>query len=185
MATPARIRVNTAFPFPSLVNGSGPVMISKASGIWTVGFSIDAFQDMTPLTADFPGDYFLVYDRVRKTFFKLSLANLQSVLNVVAGGLARAQRAVTASPIVITSTDQILNCNIASAATCILPSAASRIGVALTFKDLGQATAHNITITPAGGDTIDGLSTIKLTNNFQTLTLVPLNDGTNTGWVVE
>jgi hypothetical protein len=57
--------------------------------------------------------------------------------------------------------------------------------VPLTFKDLGQASAHNITISPSGGDTIDGLASIKLTNNFQTLTLVPLNDGTNAGWAVE
>ena len=36
---PARIRVNATFPFPALVQGSGPVTVSKANGIWTIGFT--------------------------------------------------------------------------------------------------------------------------------------------------
>lgn len=38
MTLPANIRVNAAFPFPSLVQGSGPITITKVNGIWTVGF---------------------------------------------------------------------------------------------------------------------------------------------------
>lgn len=39
MALPARLRVNAAFPFPALVQGSGPVTVSKSNGIWTIGFT--------------------------------------------------------------------------------------------------------------------------------------------------
>lgn len=39
MALPVNIRVNTSAPFPSNVNGSGPVTITKQNGIWTVGFN--------------------------------------------------------------------------------------------------------------------------------------------------
>jgi hypothetical protein len=34
---PANIRVNAAFPFPSLVQGSGPITVAKNNGIWTIG----------------------------------------------------------------------------------------------------------------------------------------------------
>lgn len=39
MTLPANIRVNAAFPFPSLVQGSGPITIYKVNGVWTVGFN--------------------------------------------------------------------------------------------------------------------------------------------------
>jgi hypothetical protein len=185
MATPARIRVNTAFPFPSLVNGSGPVTISKQQGIWTVGYSVVAFATQVPPPQNYPTDYVLMYDSVANRYFNMSITALVSAAQTSITAGARTQRSITTSPIVIMTNDQILNCAIGTVATCALPTAASRIGVPLTFKDLGQASAHNITISPSGGDTIDGLASIKLTNNFQTLTLVPLNDGTNAGWAVE
>lgn len=185
MATPARIRVNTAFPFPSLVNGSGPITINKQQGIWTVGYSVVPFATQVPPPANYQTDYMLMYDSVAKIYFNMSMTALVSAAQSSITAGARTQRAITTSPITIMTNDQILNCSIGTAATCALPTAASRVGVPLTFKDLGQASAHNITITPAGGETIDGLATIKLTNNFQTLTLVPLNDGTNAGWAVQ
>lgn len=182
MTLPASVRVNAQLPFPSLVYGTGPITIGKANGIWQVGFSIAAFGSIIPPIPNYPTDYLLGYDQVNNVFFKVSITNLTAAVNTG----ARTQRSVTASPIVIAPTDQVLNCNINSGSpTCALPAAASRNGVPLTFKDLGQATAHNITITPNGGETVDGAATIKLTNNWQTLTLVPFNDGVNNGWTVQ
>lgn len=98
---------------------------------------------------------------------------------------ARVQRAVVATPIVIAQADQILNCNIPVAAACALPKAATRNGIPLTFKDLGQAAAHNITLTPFGAETIAGVNAaVALTVNRQELTLVPFNDGVNSGWEI-
>ena|SRR5215467_2338030 len=98
----------------------------------------------------------------------------------------RNQRSITSSPIVIGSTDEILNINISSGSpSCTLPSASSRSGLPLTFKDSGgQFGAHNLTITPFAGDTIDGLPSITLNVNFQGVTLVPFNDTVNTGWAI-
>ncbi len=97
----------------------------------------------------------------------------------------RQQRSVTTTPIVILSTDQIINCNIPSPATCTLPSSASRNGIPLTFKDVGgQFAANNLTITPI--DPVDGvLTSIVLSNNRAAITLVPFADGANVGWVIE
>lgn len=184
MTIPPNVRVNAQLPFPSLVVGTGPITIGKANGIWQVGFTINAFGSQVPPSGNYPTDYLLAYDTVNKVFFKVSIANLISSINASLGA-ARAQRYVTATPIVIVGTDQILNCKIAAPAACALPSAAGRLGVPLTFKDLGQASANNITLTASGGDLIDGFATYKIVNNYQYVTLVPFDDGTNTGWMVQ
>jgi hypothetical protein len=64
--------------------------------------------------------------------------------------------------------------------------ASTRGGLAVIFKDVGgQFAAHSLTITPSGGDTIDGLSSIVLNVNYQYLRLRPRNDGVSTGWSIE
>jgi hypothetical protein len=184
MTIPPNVRVNAQLPFPSLVVGTGPITISKKNGIWQIGFTINGFSSINPPIGNYPTDFLLGYDSVGLTFFKISLTNLAAAVSNVGG--ARNQRSVTATPIVIAGTDQVLNCNIAAAAACALPAAATRNGVPLTFNDLGQATAHNITLTPNGAETIDGLNApYVLKNNWQWVTLMPFNDGTNSGWKVQ
>jgi len=183
MTLPANIRVNAQLPFPSLVYGSGPITIAKQNGIWTVGFSIAAFGSVVPAVPSYPTDYLMGWDDVNKTFFKVSITNLITSITSTQG--ARNQRSVVATPITVNPTDQILNCKITTAATCTLPLASSRIGQAVTFKDMGQALANNIVITASGGDTIDGLATYTINRNYQGVTLVPFNDGVNTGWSVQ
>jgi len=185
MTLPANVRVNTAVPFPALVLPSGPITLAKNNGVWTIGFTITAFGSQVPLVGNYPTDFLLAWDAVNQTFFKVSISNLISSINTSLGA-ARTQRTTTVTPIVVASTDQIISCNISSGpAACTLPSAASRLGVPLTFKDLGQAAVNNITLTASGGDTIDGAATWVLTNNRQWVTLVPFNDGANTGWMVQ
>lgn len=106
----------------------------------------------------------------------------------VPGG--RLQTAVTVTPIVVEATDEILNCNIPEAAACTLPVAVSRMGLPITFTDLGQALAHPITITAASGDTIYNpqtggpSATYVISQNLQSVTFVPFYDEVNTGWTV-
>jgi hypothetical protein len=179
MAIPAKIRVNAQLPFPSLVYGSGPITIGKQNGIWTVGFSIAAFASIVPPAIDYPIDYFLGYNANTNSFFKMSITNLVSALNTT-GGAVRNQRSVTASPIIVSSTDQILNCKIATPATSALPLASSRAGLSLTYKNL---TANHITI--SASDLIDGSSSFTIINKYQSVTFVPFMDGDNSGWGVE
>ena len=101
--------------------------------------------------------------------------------------LYQPQRRVTASPIVVAATDVILNCNIGSGSpTCTLPSAATRGGISVVFKDVGgQFSAHPLVITSFGGESMDGLSSITLNVNYQSLRLRPYNDGASNGWSIE
>jgi hypothetical protein len=183
MTLPANVRVNTAVPFPALVLPSGPITLAKNNGIWTIGFTINAFGSQVPLVGNYPTDFLLAWDNVNQTFFKVSITNL--IASIATTIPARTQRFVNATPFGVGPTDMILNCKITSTAACTLPSAASRLGIPVTIKDLGQAAAHPITLTAAGGDTIDGAATYVLNNNFAWVTLVPFNDGTNTGWMVQ
>lgn len=178
MGLPATVRVNTTVNFPSLVFGTGPIVVTKSNGVWTVGFSMAALTVQTPPPANYATDYFLMWDSVANTFFNVPLIGS-------AFGRSRLQRSVTATPIVVAANDEILNCNINTVSACPLPAASSRNGLPLTFKDLGQAAANNITITPNGAETIDGASTFVMKNNRQAVTLVPFNDGANSGWAIE
>jgi hypothetical protein len=97
------------------------------------------------------------------------------------------QRLVVASPIVVATTDEVINCNItAGAPTCSLPNSGARSGRMLVFKDVGgQFGAHPLTLTPTGADTIDGLASVTLSTNKQSIRLRPYNDGTSIGWSIE
>lgn len=182
MTIPANVRVNAQLPFPSLVYGTGPITIGKANGIWTVGFSIAIFGSINPPIPNYPTDFLFGYDAINNAFFKVSITNLIAAVSNI--GAARNQRSVTATPIVVVSTDQILNCNVNSAVACTLPAAATRNGVPLTFKEVGGH-AVNYTFTPT--DSIDGSSApfVGISNAHGWITFVPFNDGINSGWMIQ
>jgi hypothetical protein len=96
------------------------------------------------------------------------------------------QRSVTASPISITASDEVINCNITGAATCTLPAASIRSGRMVIFKDVGgKFGAGNLTVTPSGAEKIDGLNNVVLRTNYQCLRLRPMADGVNSGWAID
>jgi hypothetical protein len=179
MALPANIRVNVAVPFPAMVQGSGLITMSKINGVWTINASVAQLQAVGLAPQNFQGEFVPIFDAGIGAWFKVSLANLG-----IGGG--RVQRSITSSPIVLIVGDQILMVNINTGApTCTLPQASTRNGVPLTFKDVGgQFGAHNLTITPFAGDTIDGAASLVLNINRQGVTLVPFNDAVDTGWAI-
>lgn len=180
MVAPANVRVNVQAPFPAMVTGSGPITLAKANGVWQIGINGRLINTGNPgIVAT---DYVIVWDDVAQAWLKISLSNL-----ITAAAQARTQRSITASPIVVGPTDQIFNINVASGfVACTLPQASTRAGLALTFKDIGGHFAlHNLVLTPFAGDTIDGAASLDLSTNFQGVTIVPFNDGVNTGWAIE
>jgi len=100
--------------------------------------------------------------------------------------LPATQRSVTASPITLGSTDEILNVNIGSGApTLQLPTASTRAGRAIAIKDVGgHFGANNLTVTCSGAEKIDGLASVVLNTNYALLRLYPMNDGVNAGWAI-
>jgi hypothetical protein len=177
MTLPANIRVNVGAPFPTVVKGTGPVTIGRANGVWTIGLSPMLFiEQKPPVATALPMDYVLVWDSIAGVWVRVSLASIMVPI----------QRAVTAAPVAITGTDQILHLNLTAPTTIALPTFASRNGLPLVFKDVGmQATANPITLAPSSGETIDGFGSALLGVNGQSIRLVPANDGINLGWFRE
>jgi len=107
-------------------------------------------------------------------------------LDALAQDIGQRQRSATASPIVISDTDDIICCDVTGAVSCALPAAATRAGRPLLFKDAaGKFGAGNLTITPNGTEKIDGLSSVVLGTNYQFIRLRPFSDGVHSGWLIE
>jgi hypothetical protein len=182
MTLPPNVRVNTQVPFPAQVTGSGPIVVSKASGIWTVFINMAALNIQNPPVGNYPTDYLIVWDSLAQSFFQMALGNLPG-----ASAGARPQRFVNTVPVTISVGDSILNCSFNFAgATIQLPSYLTRSGAPLTIKDIGGfAGAFPITITPANAEFIDGNTMAVINQPHAVITLVPSNDGMSTGWSTE
>lgn len=177
MKLPANIRVNVKAPFPTLVYGTGPITVTKANGIWTIGFNISQIAAETPAQPAYPTDYVLCYDAVNKVSFVMSFSTLVALLP------ARPQRSITASgnlPIAIT--DSILNINAATDLTPAVPLASTRVGSPLKFKN--KTGSHLQTLTATAPDTFDGNATYPLGAGAE-VELRPYNDGVNAGYSIE
>jgi hypothetical protein len=151
MAPPARIRINTQVPFPSQVTGSGPVTVTKQNGIWSVGLQVANLAQM-PANTDPTKAQVLLWNVVLSTWQSTTLA-------IVAGtAIAPTSIAFGASPYTPVQGDSVLYVDTSGGPIVInLPLAGSRGGLPLTIKDTtGHAATNNITIKPAGAETIDG-----------------------------
>lgn len=71
---PANVRISAQFPFPSTVQGSAPITLTKLNGVFTVGFNISGLGIQTPLPASYATDYVIVWDSIGNTFFRMPLS---------------------------------------------------------------------------------------------------------------
>jgi hypothetical protein len=172
----------------TLVNGTGSFVN------WTVGLAGERGQQgpQGPAGAG-SGDMLKSENLAGLTDYNAARNNMQLAAVAHSGdyndlsNLPGTQRSVTAGPISLAAADEIINCNIATGTpTCALPASASRNGRLVVFKDVGgQWGAHNLTITPAGTEKIDGMANIVGRSNYGRIALRPMNDGVNNGWSLE
>lgn len=89
---------------------------------------------------------------------------------------------VTSTPYIPLDTDAFILVNKSSAVTIDLPTAASRDGYPLAIKDIsGLANTNNITLTPNGAETIEGLTTLVINVSFGGYSLYPVASG----WILK
>jgi hypothetical protein len=193
------------------IAGSTSLTISRASTVGLSVLGVAGTASAVPLAIAGTGAQVLVINDAGTglAFGPVNLASAAAVTGILpnasysavnlgstgAGGVqgilpyadmaARPQRLVTTTPITISTTDYIINCNIGTVAACTLPNPATRSGAPITFKDVGgQFTTHNLTISSPATALMDGTTSIVLNGNYMGLTLVPRNDGTTGGWMI-
>lgn len=100
----------------------------------------------------------------------ITATNVQEALEVVAAGAVGASAVVTAGMSPYTPPAKITDLLVdttGGAVTVTLPLAGSRSGLGLLIKDVsGNAGVNNITINPTVPETVDGLSTIVISNPY-------------------
>jgi hypothetical protein len=200
-------RVNVPVPFPTLVQSSGPVIVSKKNGIWSIGLSVAGIPPQTPPPGSLATDYVLVWDSVAQTWITVPLSALGgsgggigeapndgqqygrqslgwTVITGGGGGGPPAPVFDTAAGTYNVTTEQVLlvNKTVPAANNVQLPAASGRGGVAIVVKDYaGNAATFAISILPNGAERIDGLATLPINSNYGGFKLVPISTG---GWYI-
>jgi len=152
MTLPATIRVNVRAPFPTQVTGSAFITVAKASGIWSIKPDFTVLAQASTVDVN---KVIAIQDLVSKSFF------YTTAVNFIFGAL-NSYRIITTTGAVTPLTGDVVilfQKGASGASSYTLPAASSRGGAPIIVKDMtGDANTNNITIIPATGETIDGLS---------------------------
>lgn len=173
------IKAKVLTRFPASVNGSDGITVDRSGNVYTIG---DDFLALTELEAAVLANTHLKVE-VDGVYYYYALDTL--VTDAALSILAEFQ-----TPQVITddgdytvgASDYYLVFDKTSDQTTevTLPASVERVGP-ITIKDgKGDAPSYNITITPDGSETIDGMSAWVLSFAYSGVTLVPRPDGN--GW---
>lgn len=176
---------------PVIAVVTGPNVASHSTGVinargtWRGNWAADTVYFSSDFLLAFGSVYAAASDYTSSSSAATDIANgnLILILSASPSSLVRAQRSITTSDnLPITLSDSILNFNASSDLTPTVPAGSGRSGAPLTFKLL--LGSHSQTLGPTGTDTFDG-ETSLLVEAGQSLTLVPYNDGVNTGYAIE
>jgi hypothetical protein len=112
----------------------------------------------------------------------ISATNVQTAIQQASSqqlALVPTTVAFAASPYPVKSTDTFLAIDTSGGVVVIdLQSAASRLGVPLTIKDVtGHAAAYPMSVVPNGAETVDTLAPYPITGDFGGVTLIPQTGG--------
>lgn len=116
-------------------------------------------------------------DLIRSATWDAIFVDITAALTLL-GRQLYGSTAVTSTPYIPVTTDALLLVNRAGVVTINLPAANSRSGYPLVIKDTsGAAQTNNITITPNGAETIEGLSSFVIDNAYGGVWLFPVTNG--------
>lgn len=161
MTLPVAVRVNVLASFPTQVNGSSFIKVTKANGIWSIA---PDYTVLAPLLPGFdPTAWFAaVENTTTKQFGLVSISQISSSLQNV-------YREITAAgDVTVGATDIgfLMNKTVGAATNIDLPLANSRNGVPVWVKDFkGDSNVNNITFVMAGADTLDGFTQAQANAN--------------------
>lgn len=124
----------------------------------------------------FPGSFWLRTDTTPARLFVCQSSTAASAVWIPLTPPLRFLASKTAA-YTITTSDDIVLCNASSGAfTVTLPTASGNTGLQFVVKRLNSG-SNAVTVATAGGQTIDGASTVSLSSQYEFITLV--SDGSN------
>ena len=139
--------------------------------------TIAAYDDSTGATGD------LYYRDAGGYFVRLGVGSGNQVLGVASGlpswkQSTSATATKTATTYTITTNDTIIFADASSnAVTITLPAASSASGYSFFVKKIDSVTTNAVTIQRAGSDTIDGSTSVAISVQYLSITLV--SNGSN------
>lgn len=168
---PYNIRVNVNAPFPARVQGAAGVTVTKQNGTWTIALNYAAFQQ-SGTVADPINTYVLVWNAITGVFSAVPISAIAAIRSV--------KTLTAAGPYTALPADEVLIVNQTVGAAFTVNVDWSQRSKPLRIVDgKGDAASHNITITPAAGQT--QLASVNysyvIDGNGGSITLTPLPDG--------
>jgi len=175
---PYNLRVNVNVPFPALVTGAAGIKVTKVNGIWTIKPDFSALAPQVPAANQYATTYIEIWNSNSGVYSLVSFATLSFAASAISPTIVN-----TAGNYAAQSTDTLIMINAIVPQVLLQPSA-NRNGAPIAVKALAgaAAAANNITVTPNGTETIDGLSNYVISTNLgYTPKLYPIAGGWVTG----
>lgn len=163
MAQLPNVRVNYAVPFPSRVVGTGVIVVSKLSAIWTVKLDFTQLPVVDAgMVTDPTVEQFLMYNSAAKTYGLMTLSGISAF------GGSVSPKVVSATPYNVLPTDTLLEIDVVN---CVI-NIGSSVGRAqpLLIKDItgnNEATPHTL------NGTVDGVVNPNVAGNFALVSIYP------------
>jgi hypothetical protein len=144
-------------PFPSMVQGSGPIVLSKLNGIWTVGLTASALAVQNPPPQNLPTDQAIVWDSINKQWILVPLTAIAGSTSTLAYSASVVGATVSNSNVATAlKTFNQINANTLQVGSVIrlrggglYSTAAAAPGLTLAMAIAGVTFAYSTTTMPA------------------------------------
>jgi phage tail protein X len=163
------LKLRVATRIPAQLVAENFLTITKANGVYT--FDVDYELLDTAAFSDPTTTYVAVLDTVSDSYKITTLSAL------IAGTTGIEQHITAAGPVAINANTGIARVDqtVGAAITLTLPAAVSKTCPVLIADWKGDAGTNNITITPAGAETIQGLSSWTIGGDGGSIFLRPIS----------
>jgi hypothetical protein len=168
------IKLKVSARFPAMIFGRNGITVNKANGNYFVDIDYSRYNPLTLIPpGDVPNLYVLVWNIITGIYELVPMTAIGQVTSLGTTVI------VTTSPYTVLQNDTVVVVKRSAPSQITLPLASLHNGpVHISDGNLNAGT-NNITITPAGGETIVGLPNWTLAGDGAGVTLYPF---AGTGW---
>lgn len=173
------IKARVLVRFPATVVGGGGINVVKDGNVYTI---TDDFLSLAEVSGVDLGNTYVKVE-IDGIYYYYSLSDLAADVGAAAFASFMTPTVITAAGDHTVAADEnylVFNKTSGAATGVTLPESAARAGPIRIKDGKGDASSNNITITPDGSETIDGLPSWVISFDMGGVLLVPRPDGL--GW---